>query len=300
MHSKHSAIALMITLFFIIAISISLAISLKQAKSVRTEVSKQQFAMQSSMIVHDVKAMLDKMSGKMNTPKNLFTFLNQNSNLIFEINGMMVHIEIKSARAKVNLNILKKNNADIKYFKNHLSRYFDLYGISSTYLDMIIDNVSGIKADDSYNSNIFTQNPYLFRDYIASYAHLNKINDFYTKMYNDNALSKIDFEELFYFSKDVFTKLDVNYANVKAWRFLLGCDKARAEDLVSGAGNYEKKADLGLDPLESKVFDNLNIYSFFEKFLDIKISLDSGTSSSTIRFEYDLEKKKGSNFVYEL
>jgi hypothetical protein len=300
MNSKRSAIALMITLFFIIAISVSLGISLNQTQSVRTEISKQKFTMQSSMIVNDVVGMLNGISTKISDSKTLYDFLQEYSDLPLEINGIMVHLSIESARSKININILKKDNADVKILKEYLRKYFSLHGINSEYPDMLMDNMNGIKVDDSYNSDIFTYRPYLFRDYIVSLKHLKEINNFYTKMYNDNALSKINFEELFYFSKDSKTKLDVNYISANTWRFLLGCSETRAEELTAGAGSYEKKDDLDLTPLELEVFNDLKIDSYFEKFLDIKISLDNGALSSRIRFEYDIAKKKGYNFVYEI
>jgi hypothetical protein len=299
LHSKRSAIALMVTLIFIIAISVSLGISLKMVKDVKTEVTKQKFAMQSNIIVNDIIAMLDGFSKEINSAQRLFIFLQQYGELPLEINGIMVHISIKSARAKINLNILKNNTAE-NNFKHSLGQFLGSYGINSAYLDMLIDNVSGIKKDDSYNSDIFTYKPYLFRDYIASYKHLKEINDFYAIMNNDNSLSQINFEELFYFSKDTNTTLDVNYISTHTWRLLLNCDEARASELSLGAGKYEKKADLELSPLELESFNNLNIDSYFGKFLDVKIILNNGALSSKIGFEYDVEKKKASNFVYNI
>jgi hypothetical protein len=300
LHSKRSAIALMVTLIFIIAISVSLGISLKMVKDVKTEVTKQKFAMQSNIIVTDIIAMLDGFSTEINSAQKLFIFLQQYGELPLEINGIMVHISIKSARAKINLNMLKNNSTVNNNFKHSLGQYFGSYGINSVYLDMLIDNVSGIKKDDSYNSDIFTYKPYLFRDYITSYKHLKEINNFYTIMNNDNSLSRINFEELFYFSKDTNTTLDVNYISTDTWRLLLNCDEARASELSLGAGQYEKKADLKLTPLELESFNNLNIDSYFGRFLDVEITLNNGALSSKIRFEYNAEKKRVSNFVYNI
>jgi hypothetical protein len=300
MNSKRNAIALMITLFFIISISLSLGISLKQAQSVREEVSKQKFAMQSSMIVNDIIVMLDGISKEMNSSETLFYFLQEYSELPLDINGIMVHLSIKNARSKININTLKQNNQNAKNLKEYLRRYFASYGINSSYLGMLMDNMNGLKIDDSYNSDIFTYKPYLFRDYIVSHKHLKEINDFYTQTYNDNALSKINFEELFYFSKDSNTTLDLNYVDTNTWRFLLSCDEQRAEELSLGAGSYKNKADLELSPSELKSLNDLNIDSYFEKFLAIKIILDNGILSSRIKFEYDISKKKAGNFAYEI
>ena len=89
MHSKHGAIALMITLFFIIAISVSLGIALKQVKGVSTEVSKEKFAMQSSIIIDDVLELLKKSPElqAIDSQGALFAFLSQSSFIHWRVVG---------------------------------------------------------------------------------------------------------------------------------------------------------------------------------------------------------------------
>jgi len=305
MHSKRGAIALMITLFFIIAISVSLGIALKQVKSVSTEVSKQKFAMQSSVIVDDVLNLL-KSSPELDaidSVDSLFIFLSEAAFIPFESSGVKMLIEIKSARSKLNINTLVDVNGSKAVPNsprvNALSQYMALYNVNPSYTDMIVDSMSKIKADNSYYSDIFNENPYLFRDYIASRKHLEAINDFYTKTYNDNSLQKINFENLFSFSKERNSKVDLNYATKETWRLLLGCDELRAEQLSLGAGAYSTEADLGLSPQEVLALHRFSV-EYLQMFLDVKVTIESGDLSSELRFEYDMNQKKGSNFVYEI
>ena len=304
-HSKRGAIALMITLFFIIAISVSLGIALKQVKSVSTEVSKQKFAMQSSILVDDVLNLLKTSPDleAINSVDTLFIFLSEAAFIPFESSGVKMLIEIKSARSKLNINTL----VDIKGSAlvpnpakvEALSQYMAHYNVNPSYTDMIVDSMSKIKADNSYYSDIFNENPYLFRDYIASRKHLETINDFYAKTYNENTLQKINFEKLFSFSKQRDSKIDLNYATKETWRLLLGCDELRAEQLSLGAGAYAVEADLGLAPEEILALHRFNV-AYLEMFLDVKVTIQSAHLSSELRFEYDMSKKKGSNFVYEI
>jgi len=304
-HSKRGAIALMITLFFIIAISISLGIALKQVKSVSTEISKQKFAMQSSILVDDVLNLLKTSPDleAINSVDTLFIFLSEAAFIPFESSGVKMLIEIKSARSKLNINTL----VDIKGSAlvpnpakvEALSQYMAHYNVNPSYTDMIVDSMSKIKADNSYYSDIFNENPYLFRDYIASRKHLETINDFYAKTYNENTLQKINFEKLFSFSKQRDSKIDLNYATKETWRLLLGCDELRAEQLSLGAGAYAVEADLGLAPEEILALHRFNV-AYLEMFLDVKVTIQSAHLSSELRFEYDMNKKKGSNFVYEI
>ena len=305
MHSKRGAIALMITLFFIIAISVSLGIALKQVKSVSTEVSKQKFAMQSSVIVDDVLNLL-KSSPELDaidSVDSLFIFLSEAAFIPFESSGVKMLIEIKSARSKLNINTLVDVNGSKAVPNsprvNALSQYMALYNVNPSYTDMIVDSMSKIKADNSYYSDIFNENPYLFRDYIASRKHLEAINNFYAKTYNENSLQKINFENLFSFSKERNSKVDLNYATKETWRLLLGCDELRAEQLSLGAGAYSTEADLGLSPQEVLALHRFSV-EYFQMFLDVKVTIESGDLSSELRFEYDMNQKKGSNFVYEI
>lgn len=302
MRCNRSAIALMITLFFIIAISISLGIALKQVKSVSTEVSRQNFTMQSSIIVDDVLNLL-KSSPELeaiDSSDSLFAFLAQAAFIPFESSGIKMLIEIKSARSKLNINTLV--DAKFKKVQNRIdafSSFMAQYNVNPVYGDIIVDSMSKVKADNSYYSDIFNENPYLFRDYIISMKHLESINGFYAKTYNENSLQKIDFEKLFSFSRDRTTKVDVNYASREVWRLLLGCDELRAEQLSLGAGAYAKVEDLGLSPEELLALNRFKV-EYFEQFLDVKVTIESGKLSSILRFEYDMNQKKGSNFVYEI
>ncbi len=303
MMSKRGAIALMITLFFIMAISVSLAIALKQVKTTTTEVSKQEFAMQSSMIVDDVLNLLKNSTelDAIDTADALFIFLSEAAIIPFESNGVSIIIELSSARSMLNINTLVKVNFTPETTKvNALRNYMSMYNVNSSYVDMIVDNMNKVKADNSYYSDIFNENPYLFRDYISSIKHLNTINDFYKKTYNEDSLSTIDFEKLFYFSKNRNTKVDVNHATDETWRLLLGCDELRAQQLSLNAGAYATVEDIGLTPDELIAFNSFAMASYFEKYLDVHLTVTRGDMSSKLRFEYDMNQKKGSNFVYEI
>jgi len=302
MRLKRGAIALMITLFFIIAISVSLGIALKQVKSVSTEVSKQKFAMQSSIIVNDVLNLL-KTSAELDAIDSidtLFIFLSEAAFIPFESGGIKMLIELKSARSKLNINTLVDANfSRVQNRMDAFENYMAQHNVNPNYTDMIVDSMSKIKADNSYYSDIFNENPYLFRDYIASMKHLELINEFYAKTYNENTLRKINFEKLFSFSKERNSKVDLNYATKETWRLLLGCDELRAEQLSLGAGAYTKEEDLGLSPEEIVALHRFSV-AYLEMFLDVKVTIQSGALSSELRFEYDMNQKKGSNFVYEI
>ena len=302
---KRSAIALMITVFFIMAISVVLTISLKHLNEATSEIENENFTLQTSVILDDVLNILKTSADldaivKDGSKESLLIFLSQASFIPLEIQGVNIIIELSSARSKLNINSLVDVNNTVNIDRaKALSSYLSYYNVHGDYVNMLLDNMSKVKEDMSYNSAIFNENPHLFRDYISSKEHFEEINDFYAKSYNENSLSKVDFEKLFYFSKDRAYKVDLNYANAEIWRLLTACDELRAEELSLGGGSYEKIEDLGLREEEALALKAFNV-SYYEPLLDVSVDISEGSSAAKIRFEYDMTTKKGSNFVYEI
>lgn len=298
------AIALMITVFFIMAITLSVGIALKYVNEAKKEISKESFMLQASSTLDDVLSILKKREELDTIVKDsdkdaFYTFLSGAAFIPLESSGINISIEISSARSKFNVNSLVENNTtkDKRVFA--LVNYLNNYQVNGEYVNILIDSMRGIKEDMSYSSSLFNENPYLFRDYVTSMKHLYAINDFYAKTYNENSLNKIKFEDIFYFSKDKGTKIDLNYANKETWRLLLGCTELRAEQLSSLGGSYTDSKSLDLSDEENQTINSFNV-SYFEPYLDVKIEVSDSLNSAKIRFEYDMENKKGSNFVYEI
>lgn len=299
---KHSrnAIALLITIMFVIVITVAIGFGLKQVNIASQIVKDENFTYQCQIILEDVLNILQtskevQMVSDDNSSEGLFIFLSQAAFIPFESSGLEVILQISNARSKFNPLLLKQNQAR----QDAVKLYLNNYRINNQYVDILVDNMSGVKEDNSYNSAIFDEKPYLFRDYVASAEHLEAINDFYAREYNDNSLKKINFDNLFYYSDDNSTKIDLNYATTEVWEMLLGTTKERAEFLTNGAGSYTDLTSLNLnsDELERlALFDT----SFFEPILFVKVEISQNGSTSKINFEYDIKEKKGSNFVYDI
>ena len=309
--SKKRGIALLITTLFMMAIIFSLGISLKQVNEATTEVENENFMLQTSVILDDVLSILRTSEEldfitKDNSGDAFFIFLSEASFIPFESSGVKILIELKSARAKFNINSLNSAKRI-----DSLKLYLNNYMVNTTYVDMLLDNMKGFKEDMSYNSEIFYEKPYLFRDYIVSSEHLAEINDFYNKTYHDNSLNKkakkssnydeyiLDLDDLFYFRSNKNTKVDLNYATVSTWEMILGCSRQRAIELNTGGGSYNSLDTLMLDDEEKIELAKFKT-SFFEPYLDVAVEVLQNNNSAIIRFEYDMKSKKGSNFVYEI
>ena len=297
MKYSHSGIALLITVMFVIVITIAIGYGLKQVNSAAAVVKQEKFMYQSSTLLEDILKILQtssqiKATLDANSTEALYTLISQAAFIPFNSHGLEMLLKIKSARAKFNPAEIDANNIEqIKLFMNN-------YNINNQYVDILLDNINGIKEDNSYNSTIFDEYPYLFRDYIASGEHLKIINDFYTKEYNDNALSKINFDNLFYYSSDRNIKIDLNYATPEVWEMLIGASKERAEVLSAGGGSYSKIKDLNLNDDELRNLKHFKT-SFYEPILDIEVEIRQDELLSKIHFEYNIKTKKGSNFAFK-
>ncbi len=295
---KKSAIALLITVMFIIVITVAIGYGLKEVNRGSQMIRSENFMYQSTIVVEDVLKILQSSPdlqkiADSNSSLDLYTFLSSASAIPLNIKNFRVMIKLKSARAKINPSMINKQT--INLFKSFLNNH----RVNTQYADVLMDAKNGVKADNSYNSMIFDDNPTLFRDYIASKKHLKYINNFYKKEYNTNDIDSIDFDKLFYYSSDTNMSIDVNYATTPVWEFMLSCTQQRAEELNLNAGSYEKVSDLNLNDIELKNFKNFKT-SFFEPILLVSIEIKQDKDSSKIEFEYNIKDKEGSNFVYEI
>lgn len=290
------AIALLLTLVFIILITVSLGMSLKYMRESTQTLKDENFIFQVRSIVDDFENIL-KTSPQLNQitdSDSLSLFLADSSLLPLESQGVKVLIEMKSARAKINPNLF---NTPQKI--NLLKTFLVSKMINPEYANMLSDSINGIKEDGVYNSDIFVEHPYLFRDYIASEKQLDRLNEIYKNKYHEESLDTIDMSELFYTSRDRNSTIDLNFATPLAWELMIGCDKERAITLNAGSGTYQSLEDLSLTAREKVALSHFNT-TYFSPILDVSITIENNKERAFVRFEYNIQTKKGSNFVFKV
>lgn len=300
---KKNAIALLITMMFIVAITLSIATGIKYANDAQETLKKENFLLQANVILEDFLNILktsDKLS-EIDTRSDLFIFLSQTSFIPIEYEDIKIILKLSSARSKFNINSLQDSNStDINSQKIiALKEYMITNMVNPIYVDILLDGMGGIKEDNIYNSDIFNEKPTLFRDYITSYKHLQEFNNFYTNNFYDNSLSKVKFEDIFYFTKDRDVNIDLNYASAEVWKLMLGVTDDEANKLTLYAGSYTKDNPPILGEAHNKILNFFNT-SYYEPFIDVKIEITQGTLNAKITFEYDILKRKGYNFYYEI
>jgi hypothetical protein len=298
MKSNKNGIALLITVMFVIVISVAVGYALKQINEAAKYVEKENMMYQNFIFVDDVLNLLSNAAElqqliKDKAPEDLFNFLNSSGFITFEYQGVRLVLHITSARSAFCINGMTKEQ------EPYLYDFFTRYNVRGEYIDILKDSISGIKEDNYYHTSLFDEQPELFRDYIASEKHLKKLNDFYKKEYRDDSLDKVNFEQLFYLSNEQNTSIDLNYASPEVWELITGVNEQRAKMLASGEVIYKSIEDLKLSEEQQKRLKKFS-YSFFEPYLYVKMDIIKDNFISHISFEYDIKLKRGYNFVYEI
>jgi len=271
-----NAIALLITIFFVMAITLSIGIGLKYINNTKKSISEEQFLLQSTSIFKDILSILknNKQLNEITNATSLDTFLSQYSWIPFTYKDTSVVVKIQSARGRLNPNIFK-DTIRLEMLKQYLINKM----ILPQYADMLLDSISGIKKDGSYHTNIFDNNPTLFRDYIVSDKQLERLNTIYKNTYHDNNIKNINIKNLFYPTKEDDTSVDLNYATPEVFELILGCTTSRAKEL--SYGQYKNLEDLNLNPNEKQNLKKFK-YSFYEPYIDINIQIDTDDKSISL------------------
>ena len=277
-------IALLITLFFVMAITLSMGIGFKYIKDTKDSVSEEQFLLQTSALVDDIQNILknSKQLKEIKNSEDLSIFLAESSFIPLQYKNTQITLEFSSARGRLNINVLKDKQR-LEIFKNYLLSKM----VVVEFADILLDSMSGIKEDLSYRTDIFNDNPNLFRDYVASDEHLDKLVQIYKNKYHDKHIEDLKMEKLFFADKDTTTKVDLNFATSEVFQLMLGCSKERADELNTNAGSYKKLEDLHLNDDEKKMISKFK-YSFYEPHLNIKLSTSQNNKHQSIEFRYDL------------
>jgi len=300
-----NAIALLITMFFIMAITITIGVSLKHINSAKENLASEKFLLQTTVVLHDIMKILKDTPelNDINDTQTFRAFLSQYSTFVPLGRDMTVRVKLESARSKFTFNALRDNNTAEKTnaLKNALIGYFNARNINIGYVYLLQDLTKGIKADGMYNSGIFNDNPYLFRDYISSDEQIKVLNNYYKKIYNDNSVDKIDLHNIFNFGnyRPSSYVIDLNFVNRDVFNIMSG-------KYYTQENNTSSENDFFVDcnQLSAKEKENLkrkfNASCDLQKIIAVTLFMTQDKQNAEISFEYNIQTKKGSNFVYKI
>lgn len=123
--SKHG-IALMITLFFVMVITVAVGVGLKNVNDAKHEVRNENFMLQSTIVLNDIMNVLKNAPelNEINSSEEMEAFLETYSMPVPLSSDILVDIKLESARAKFNINSLADKNNSIglqDVFVNYLN-----------------------------------------------------------------------------------------------------------------------------------------------------------------------------------
>ena len=296
--NKRPAIALLITLFFVISVTAAVGVSIIQLRLSAKQVREGKCLIQSSMILDDLLNLL-KTSPLLDNVKDADTlhyFLYNTSIIPLTLENLNVKINIHSAMGHFNINTL----SSFKPFQEALSGYMVEYEISDIeyFQDLLIDAMSG--RQPHYRTAIFDDVPSLYREKIASMIHFEQILDYYILTRHDNNIKKIPWKQLIRFGNHSDKRVDVNYVTPQLWRLLLpDLSDDVAADLSSSLVVYKQSEDLRLSEEDIIRLKTFNI-SYYVPRTQIEVDIKRNDQNVHVAFEYDLKLKKGGNFDYGL
>jgi len=288
------------------AITLSLGIGLGYLNNLGQESRKEHFMIQSRIIVDDILRILknspelDALMQDTNSSEGFYAFLSQSSFIPLSYEGFEIVLQIESARAKINPNTFLDSNATQNSAKiDALRTYLNRQRVDTAFGDIMLDAMGGVKEDFSYLSDLYYNRPELVRNALEGAKHQAMLNEYFVNKYRYNLPESLNFEELFYYAKQRNTKIDLNFATLQTWMFLLDCDEYRAQTLQEAAGLCTDLECFGLTPEEQTLLARFAT-SFYEPIVAVTITLRQESMLARIDFEYDLKQKKGSRFVYQI
>jgi len=279
------SIALLVTLFFILSISVvvSYILEIQKRSFELLETSKDITQLQALSL--DVKKIIKKIPqiNDINDSENLANFLDSFSQIPLPISDdLIANIEISSAANKININSYPKWTAKQKeLFLNYLQNRYQL-SQAQFFLDIIQDLTTNKKNYYPLTS-ILNDNPKFGESGIYGFDEFMMAIDYYIKNSLDYNILNIPWKKIITFSED---EIDLNQMDRELWFLFL---PSRSEDDIKNLKNriYKNIKDIELDDEEKKILKSFNVKAFVPK-IDIEIKI----KNQKIKLEYDISKKK--------
>ena len=293
---KRPAVALLITLFFIIAITAAVGVSLSNIQKSGKALHESRFLLQSGAVIEDVLALMSEADkiGTITDADTLELFLLTAAFIPLELKELLVKIEITSTMGHININTLSRTEA----FQEALITYLARFNVQDAYYmnDLLVDCMGGYK--DVYKTNIFDELPELYRDRIVSKRHFNKILDFYVRERHDHSVETIPWDALIRFDENNVTTLDANYVEPALWQLFL--PQLQEEQAIALSDNdvvYSSLQDLDITAEERQALSPFSL-GFFAPTVHLDVEIMENNSTAHVSFDYDMSTKKGKHFEF--
>ena len=296
---------MLITLFFIIAVTAVVGVSLKQLQEANSQLQENRFLAQSAITLEDVLEMVGQAErfGGIDDTLSLNHFLKETAAIPVESGQFSGKITLKSARERININTLLYSEP----LRTTLERYLgeSMQVADAGYLIYLMMDCMGGQKEEGYWTDIFDRQPWMYRERIVNKTHFGQILDFYVRSRHDPSVYKVPWDRLIRFGERTGANIvDANYMAPELWAMLLVGTYPSADELQTlahPAVPYESVADLPLPEERAETLVQEFSLGFYAPVVDVKLVLKEGeTNQAVSSFEYDLKTKKAGRFDYAI
>jgi len=293
------AIALMVTLFFIMAITVAVGLSLTQLKRGNLQLQEGRFLVQGSAVIEDVLTLLKNSADviKVEDAATLRLFLDSAAFIPFEVDDLRVKISMRSARSRLNINLLSSSEVLQEALKTYLIRY-NIQDVAY-FVDLLLDCMGG--TQELYRTEIFDEQPWMYRDRIVDRSHFDQLLDFYVKMRHDNSIRTVAWEKIISFGDPKRAQIDANYATPELWRLMLpdAGDEQVKTLAEAGLEGYESEDDLNLSDEEREQIAPFGV-TYYLPVAEVKVMIEEYDKMAEIVFQYDIASQQAKEFSYDI
>jgi len=190
---KRSAIALMLTLFMLLAMSAALSITLALFQKNFKTYNSNSFRVQSAVLIADSVTLMEAISKEVNGQPEAFDLLVQSAEeLPLQIGSVDMVIKIRPKAAKFNINHYTRDKHYEKLYAYLLGYELQRPGYI---LDIIEDTLDIDKDEKQYGSERVLYDPFFVQGEIKDYHQFLKLLDTYAKETKDVNIYKVPWNE---------------------------------------------------------------------------------------------------------
>ncbi len=264
---NRSAIALMLTLFMLLAMSAALSITLALFQKSFKTYNSNSFRVQSAVLMQDAVTLMHALSKDIGESPEAFSLLVQSAEeLPLKVGSVDFIIKIRPKAAKFNINHYIRE----KHYEK-LYAYLLIYEIQRPgyILDMIEDSLDKDNEENQYGSERVLYDPFFIQGEIKDYEQFSKLLETYAKETKDMNIYKVPWKAWMDFDSKF---IDEAYITVELQAVL---------DAPGGISNELADFD---DVKENKSELTCEVY------------LRQEEAESIVTFDYSFETKQISNF----
>ncbi len=210
-----SAIALMLTLFMLLAMSAAIGISLTLFQKSFRAYEGNKFRVQSAILMHDAVGIMQALVKDVSTSEEAFAMLVQSGEeLPLRIGSIDMVLKLRAKNAKFNINRYNREKHYEKLYAYLLGYELQRPGY---FLDMIEDTLDSDTEEKQYGTERILYDPFFTQGEIRDYHQLLKLIDTYAKETKDMNVYTVPWSSWIDFSGEF---IDEAYMTVEMQRVL--------------------------------------------------------------------------------